>query len=92
MTQGKVGGDITAGQHAMLMRQRFFVLWGDADAGFACLEPWSGPPNSLNNGTVSCIAEHRGWGGVGRGGGTNHPPPWLRFALGRRGWGGMVSV
>ena len=26
----------------------FFVLWGDRSAGFMCMEPWVGSPNSLN--------------------------------------------
>jgi galactose mutarotase-like enzyme len=26
----------------------FFVMWGDRAAGFMCMEPWVGSPNSLN--------------------------------------------
>ena len=34
------------GTHAV----QYFVLWGDADGGFFCPEPWLGGPDSLNTG------------------------------------------
>ena len=45
---------ITDTHQSRFHSQRFpcsmFVLWGDEDEGFLCVEPWKGGPNSLNTG------------------------------------------
>jgi len=45
----KVRGDVAEEVRERLQDRQFFVAWTDMELGCACLEPWLGSPNLLND-------------------------------------------